>query len=226
MRILLVEDDRSLQRTLVRLFKTQNFAVDATAFGKEASFLAKTNDYDVVVLDIMLPDIDGYEVCRQIRKEGVKTPVMMLTALDDVGNKIKGLDTGADDYLPKPFHAGELLARVRALARRLSDEKTSVLQLADLELDASARKAFRGGKDLKLSAKEFALLEYLLMNRKRIVTRGEMAEHVWDLNFDPRSNVIDAFIKLLRKKVDAGHKLKLIRTVRGIGYTISSDDEK
>ncbi len=226
MRILLVEDDRSLQRTLVRLFKTQNFAVDATAFGKEASFLAKTNDYDVVVLDIMLPDIDGYEVCRQIRKEGVKTPVMMLTALDDVGNKIKGLDTGADDYLPKPFHAGELLARVRALARRLSDEKTSVLQLSDLELDASARKAFRGGKDLKLSAKEFALLEYLLMNRKRIVTRGEMAEHVWDLNFDPRSNVIDAFIKLLRKKVDAGHKLKLIRTVRGIGYTISSDDEK
>ncbi len=224
MRILLVEDDRSLQRTLVRLFKTQNFAVDATALGKEAVFLAKTNDYDVVVLDIMLPDIDGYEVCRQIREDGVKTPVMMLTALDEVDNKIKGLDTGADDYLPKPFHAGELLARVRALARRLSDEKTSVLKIEDLELDTAARKAFRKGKDLKLSAKEFAMLEYLMINHKRIVSRSEISEHVWDLNFDPRSNVIDAFVKLLRRKVDAGFEHKLIRTVRGIGYTLSSED--
>jgi DNA-binding response OmpR family regulator len=215
MRILLVEDDRSLQRTLVRLFKTQNFAVDATALGKEAAFLAKTNDYDVVVLDIMLPDI---------REEGVKTPVMMLTALDEVDNKIKGLDTGADDYLPKPFHAGELLARVRALARRLSDEKTSVLKIEDLELDTAARKAFRKGKDLKLSAKEFAMLEYLMINHKRIVSRSEISEHVWDLNFDPRSNVIDAFVKLLRRKVDAGFEHKLIRTVRGIGYTLSSED--
>ena len=220
--ILLVEDDRSLQRTLVRLFKTQNFAVDATAYGKEASFLAKTNDYDVVVLDIMLPDIDGYEICRNIREEGVKTPVLMLTALDEVDDRIKGLDTGADDYLSKPFHAGELLARVRALSRRLSEEKTSILKIADLELDTAARKAFRGGKDLKLSAKEFALLEYLMLNNKRIVTRAEISEHVWDLNFDPKSNVIDAFIKLLRRKVDAGFDSSLIRTVRGIGYTISS----
>lgn len=224
MRILLVEDDKSLQRTLVKLFKTQSFAVDATAFGKEAVFLAKTNDYDVIVLDLMLPDIDGFEVCRQLRQESIKIPILMLTALDEVENKIKGLDTGADDYLPKPFHAGELLARVRALSRRLLDEKTAVLKIARLELDTSARKAFKEGKDLKLSAKEFALLEYLMLNRNKIVTRGEIAEHVWDLNFDPKSNVIDAFIKLLRKKVDAGSKQKLIKTVRGIGYTISDEE--
>ncbi len=224
MRILLVEDDRSLQRTLVRLLKTQNFAVDATASGKEATFLAKTNDYDIVVLDIMLPDIDGYEVCRRLREGGIKTPIMMLTALDEVDSRIKGLDIGADDYLPKPFHAGELLARVRALARRLSDDKTSVLKVGDLELDTAARKAFRGGRDLRLSAKEFGLLEYLMLNRKRIVTRSEISEHVWDLNFDPKSNVIDAFIKLLRRKVDMGSSQKIIKTVRGIGYTISEEE--
>ncbi len=224
MRILLVEDDKSLQRTLVKLLKTQNFAIDATASGKQAVFLSKTNDYDVIVLDLMLPDIDGFEVCRLIRKEKLVTPVLMLTALDEVENKIKGLDTGADDYLPKPFHAGELLARVRALARRLSAEKTSVLKIHDLELDTAARKAFRNGRDLRLSGKEFALLEFLLLNRRKIVTRGEIAEHVWDMNFDPRSNVIDAFIKLLRRKVEGGSKRELIRTVRGIGYTISDEE--
>ncbi len=224
MRILLVEDDRSLQRTLVKLFKTQNFAVDATASGKEAVFLAKTNDYDAIVLDLMLPDIDGFEVCKQIRKEKLPTPILMLTALDEVDNRIKGLDTGADDYLPKPFHAGELLAHIRALTRRVLDVKTSVLKIHDIELDTAARKAFRNGKDLKLSGKELALLEYLMANRNKIVTRSEIAEHVWDLNFDPRSNVIDVFIKLLRKKVDAGSKQKLIKTVRGIGYTISDEE--
>jgi DNA-binding response OmpR family regulator len=223
MRILLVEDDKSLQRTLVKLFKMQNFAVDATALGEQGVFLAKTNDYDVIVLDLMLPDIDGFEVCRQIRNEKLPTPILILTALDEVENKIKGLDTGADDYLPKPFHAGELLARVRALSRRVVDDKTSVIKVHDIELDRSARKAFRNGKDLRLSGKELALLEYLLINRNKIVTRVQIAEHVWDLNFDPRSNVIDAFVKLLRKKVEADSKHKLIKTVRGIGYTISDE---
>lgn len=226
MRILLVEDDHSLQRTLIRLFKTQSFAVDATASGKEAVFLAKTNDFDVIVLDVMLPDIDGFEVCKRLRKEKVATSILMLTALDDVDYRIKGLDTGADDYVPKPFHAGELLARVRALARRSLEEKTSVLSSHGIELDTAARKAFRDGKDLKLSGKEFALLEYLLLNRRRIVSRAEISEHVWDLNFDPHSNVVDAFIKLLRKKVDSGLKQSLIRTVRGVGYTISDEDEE
>ncbi len=220
MRILLVEDDKSLQRTLLKLFKTQNFAVDATSSGKEAVFLAKTNDYDVIVLDLMLPDIDGFEACKQIRKEKILTSILMLTALDEVESKIRGLDTGADDYLPKPFHVGELLARIRALYRRSVEEKTSVIKAFDIEVDTNSRKAFRKGRDLRLSGKEFALLEFLLLNRKRIVTRSEIAEHVWDLNFDPRSNVIDAFVKLLRKKVEAGSGQKVIRTVRGIGYTI------
>lgn len=224
MRILLVEDDRSLQRTIVKLFKTQNFAVDATASGKQAVFLAKTNDFDVIVLDLMLPDIDGFEVCKQIREEKLPTPILMLTALDEVENKIKGLDSGADDYLPKPFHAEELLARIRALSRRTSEQKTSVIKVHDVELDTAARKAFRNGRDLKLSGKELALLEYLLVNKNKIVTRAEIAEHVWDLNFDPRSNVIDAFVKLLRKKIETSSKRKLLRTVRGIGYTISDEE--
>jgi DNA-binding response OmpR family regulator len=217
MRILLVEDDRSLQRTLVKLFKTQNFAVDATASGKQAVFLAKTNDFDVIV-------IDGFEVCYRIRDEKLQTPILMLTALDEVENKIKGLDAGADDYLPKPFHVGELLARIRALSRRVLNDKTSVIKVGEIELDTAARKAFRNGEDLELSGKELGLLEYLLVNRNRIMTRAEIAEHVWDINFDPRSNVIDSFVKLLRKKIETGTKHKIIRTVRGIGYTISDEE--
>jgi len=224
MRILLVEDDKSLQRALFKLFKTQNFAVDATESGKQAVFLAETNDFDVIVLDLMLPDIDGFAVCKQIREDKLPTPILMLTALDEVESRIKGLDTGADDYLPKPFHAGELLARVRALSRRTIEDKTSVIKIGDVELDSAARKAFRNGKDLNLSGKELALLEYLVVNRNKIVTRAEIAEHVWDMNFDPRSNVIEAFVKLLRKKIEPGLKQKLIRTVKGIGYTISVDD--
>lgn len=224
MRILLVEDDKSLQRTLVKLFKTQNFAVDATSSGKQGVFLAKTNDFDVIVLDLMLPDIDGFEVCKRIRDEKLQTSILMLTALDEVENRIKGLDAGADDYLPKPFHVGELLARIRALSRRSVNDKTSVLKVGDIVLDTAARKALRNGEDLKLSGKELALLEYLLINRERIMTRAEIAEHVWDINFDPRSNVIDSFVKLLRRKIETGTKHKIIRTVRGIGYTISDEE--
>lgn len=224
MRILLVEDDRSLQRTLVKLFKTQSFAVDATAAGKEAVYLAKTNDYDIIILDLMLPDIDGFEVCRQIRKGKLSTPVMMLTALDDISSKITGLDTGADDYLPKPFHAGELLARVRALARRASSEKSTLLTVHGVDLDIAGRKAFRKGKDLGLSGKEFALLEFLFTNRRRIMTRSEIMEHVWDMNFDPRSNVVDSFIKLIRKKIEGKSGRRIIRTVRGVGYTIFDEE--
>ena len=223
MRILLVEDDRSLQRTLSKLFRSQNFAVDATASGKEGAFLAKTNDYDAIVLDLMLPDINGFEVCKEVRREKVATPILMLTALDDVADRIKGLDTGADDYLPKPFNIDELLARVRALTRRRSDDKTTVIKVHDLEIDTATRRVYRGGEELKLTPKEFALLEYLVLNRKRIITRSELSEHVWDINFDPSSNVIDAFIKQLRRKVDRGHTPEIITTVRGIGYTISGD---
>lgn len=225
MRILLVEDDQSLQRTLKKLFLTQHFAVDVTASGKEAIFLAKTNDYDVIVLDLMLPDINGLEVCTELRKGSVNVPILMLTALDEVEDKIRGLDTGADDYLPKPFHAGELLARIRALHRRQSEDKHPVLSAADLVLDPVSLTVKRGGRRIELSSKEFALLHYLMDNKNRILTREQISEHVWDINFDPRSNVIDAFIKLLRKKIDEGFELKLIRTVRGTGYMLSEGDE-
>ncbi|MGC8595648.1 MAG: response regulator transcription factor [Candidatus Kryptoniota bacterium] len=224
MRILLVEDDQSLQRTLKKLFITQHFAVDVTANGKEAIFLAKTNDYDIVVLDLMLPDISGFEVCTELRKGSVNVPILMLTALDEVDNRIRGLDTGADDYLPKPFHAGELLARIRALHRRQSEDKHPVLSAADLILDPVSLTVKRGGRRIELTSKEFALLNYLMENKNRILTREQISEHVWDINFDPRSNVIDAFIKLLRKKIDEGFELKLIRTVRGAGYTLSEGD--
>ena len=224
MRILLVEDDPSLQRTLTKLFKSQDYTVDPTGQGKEAGFLAMTNDYDVIVLDLMLPDIDGFEVCARVRSANVSTPILMLTALDDREHTIRGLDTGADDYLPKPFHAGELLARVRALSRRNTGEKTSVLKAADLTFDLATHRIRRGGRDLDLSAKEKGVLQYLMQNKEKVVTREQLAEHVWDMNFDPRSNVIDAFIKLLRKKIDNGCETKLIRTVRGIGYKLSEGD--
>ena len=223
MRILLVEDDQSLQRTLLRLFATQNFAVDATASGKEASFLAKTNDYDVVVLDIMLPDIDGFEVIREIRDEKINVPILLLTAIDDAESKIKGLNRGADDYLPKPFHAGELLARIRALSRRSSEEKSSRFNVDDIWLDTVLRKAFRGSAELNLTPREFALLEYLVLNKRRIVSRAEILEHVWDINFDPISNIVDAHVKGLRKKIDGGRHHTLIKTIRGMGYTISAE---
>ncbi len=224
MRILLVEDDRSLQRTLTKLLRTQNFAVDATASGKEAVFLTKTNDFDVIVLDLLLPDVDGFEVCRMVREGKIQTPILMLTALDEVENRIKGLDIGADDYLSKPFHAGELLARIRALSRRRFEEKSTVIKIGDIELDTAAHKAFRDGQDLRLSGKEFALLEYLLVNRNKILTRTEIGEHVWDMNFDPKSNVIDSFVKLLRKKIGGESATGLIKTVRGIGYTVSDGE--
>jgi DNA-binding response OmpR family regulator len=225
MRILLVEDDQSLQRTLKKLFLTQHFAVDVTASGREAVFLAKTNDYDVVVLDLMLPDLNGLEVCTQLRKGSVNVPILMLTALDEVEDKIRGLDSGADDYLPKPFHAGELLARIRALHRRQSEDKHPLLTAADLVLDPISLTVKRGGRRVELSNKEFALLQYLMDNKGKILTREQISEHVWDINFDPRSNVIDAFIRLLRKKIDEGFELKLIRTVRGTGYILSEGDE-
>lgn len=225
MRILLVEDDQSLQRTLKKLFMTQHFAVDTTASGKEAIYLAKTNDYDVIVLDLMLPDINGFDVCDELRKEAVNVPILMLTALDDVEDRIRGLDTGADDYLPKPFHAGELLARIRALHRRQSEEKQVVLTASDLVLDPVSLTVKRGGKKIELSNKEFALLHYLMENKNRILTREQISEHVWDINFDPRSNVIDAFIRLLRKKIDEGFEVKLIKTIRGTGYMLTEGDD-
>lgn len=220
MRILLVEDQKNVARFVSRGLREQSFAVDVAADGEEALELAGANDYDVIILDLMLPKVDGFEVCRRLRDRGATTPILMLTARDDKRSRIEGLDTGADDYLTKPFDFDELLARVRALLRRTREYRPPRLAIADLELDTNMHRAVRGGRPVSLTAKEFALLEYLLRNRGRVVSRLELAEHVWDRSFDPFSNLVEVYVGRLRKKIDSGADVKLIHTRRGIGYTI------
>ncbi len=221
MRILIIEDEINLADSLKRAFKEQHYSVDVANTGEEGLFLGNVNDYDIIILDIMLPDIDGWTVCNRLRKEGVKTPVLMLTALDDVDDKIKGLDEGADDYMTKPFDLRELMARVRSLIRRQADQKTTKIQVADLLMDTSERTVVRAGKEIKLSAKEFAMLEYFILNKNKVLTREMISEHVWDMNFDPQSNVIDSFVRFLRHKMDKGFDKQLIQTIRGVGYKLS-----
>jgi DNA-binding response OmpR family regulator len=224
MRILVVEDDLKLAESLRRGLVDQHYSVDVVNDGREGEYSAKINDYDVIVLDVMLPRKDGTTVCRDLRSAGVKTPILMLTAVDGVENKILGLDAGADDYLTKPFHFGELLARIRTLIRRKSDVPAADLEVSDLVLNMASRTVTRAGTPLKLTAKEFALLEYMALNRGRVLTREMIAEHVWDMNFDPRSNVIDSFVRFLRQKVDKGFSPQLIHTVRGVGYRFSEEE--
>jgi len=221
MRILVIEDDEKIADALRRSLIDQHYSVDTAGDGEEGDYLAKTNDYDLIILDIMLPGMDGWQVCRSIRREKINTPILMLTALDSVEDKISGLDEGADDYLTKPFHLGELLARIRSLVRRQSDEKTTNIILGDLELDTAQRAVKRSGKEINLSSKEFALLEYFIMNKNKVLTRQMISEHVWDLNFDPQSNVIDSFVRFLRQKIDKGFDNQLIHTIRGVGYKLS-----
>jgi DNA-binding response OmpR family regulator len=218
MRILLIEDEEKISTPLKKGLINQNYAVDVASSGKEGEFLALTNDYDVIILDVMLPDISGMEVCKNLRNEKVKTPIIMLTALDSIDYKIKGLDLGADDYLTKPFDFGELLARIRSLIRRRSSEKTAIIKASDITIDTASRTVERNGEKINLSAKEFALLEYFIMNKNKVLTREMISEHVWDLNFDPQSNVIDSFIRFLRQKIDKGSDKSLILTIRGVGY--------
>lgn len=223
MRVLVIEDDKKIASVLEKGLKAESYAVDVAFDGAEGEELAAVNEYDVIILDIMLPVQDGWETCKNIRGDGVGTPILMLTALDDVTDKIRGLDTGADDYLPKPFHFGELLARVRALTRRQTEVRTDVIEKFGLTLNRSTRKAERDGTPIMLTAKEFSLLELFMMNPDRVLSRTAISEHVWDMNFDPKSNVIDSFIKYLRQKVDKGFDKKLIHTVRGAGYIFTMD---
>lgn len=221
MRILIVEDDRNIAEVIRRELVEQHYLVDIAHDGKTGEDLALSNDYDLILLDLMLPGKDGRSVCKTLREEGVATPILMTTALGDADDVIHGLDVGADDYLVKPFHTGVLLARVRSLSRRQSDFKTVELRAADLVLDTARRTVSRGGRQLSLTAKEFALLEYFMMNRERVLTREMISEHVWDMNFDPRSNVIDSLVRFLRLRVDKGFEPQLIHTVRGAGYRFS-----
>lgn len=225
MRILLVEDEPAAALILAKGLREHTFAVDLAPDGETALEQEYLNDYDLIILDVMLPRKDGIEVCRQLRSTGSTIPILMLTARDAVENRIEGLDAGADDYLVKPFDFHELLARVRALLRRSPSLRPDTIKLADLTIDTRAHQVRRAGATVELTAKEFALLEYLARRAGEVVTRSDIAEHVWDENFDPFSNLIEVYIQRLRRKIDDEHKVKLIRTRRGAGYLLATGDE-
>lgn len=223
MRILVIEDDKKIASAISKNLKAESFAVDIASDGSEGEFQAKTNDYDVIILDLMLPGQDGWTTCGNLRNDGILTPILMLTALDDVSDKIRGLNSGADDYLTKPFHTGELIARIRSLARRHTDVRSTNIERFGLVLDIDSHKAIRSGVEIMLTAKEFALLELFMHNPNRIISREEISEHLWDINFDPKSNVIDSFVRYLRQKIDKGFECQLIHTARGAGYIFSEE---
>ena len=219
MRILVVEDEKKIAGFIKRGLKEEGYAVDVAADGDEGYELASVNDYDLIILDIMLPKCDGVTLCKKLRSDSVATPVIMLTAKTSVQDKVTGLDAGANDYLTKPFAFEELLARMRVLLRRTVQPATR-LQVADLALDLLSHKVTRADRDIILSSREFALLEYLMRNAGAVVTRTMISEHVWDIDFDTSTNVIDVYINYLRNKIDADFDKKLIQTIRGRGYML------
>lgn len=222
MRVLVVEDQSKMAQFLKRGLNEVGYAVDLAETGASAECLSAENEYDLIILDVMLPDQSGIDTARHLRRDGFEGPLLMVTALSTTKDKVHGLDAGADDYLTKPYSFDELLARVRALLRRKGggSQLSSNLKYSDLELDLLARRARRNGQEITLTAKEFALLEYLMRNPERPLGRVSIAEHVWDVHFDSESNVIDVYINLLRKKVDAPFAKKLIHTVVGVGYVL------
>jgi len=220
MRILVIEDEVKIAQFIKRGLKEEGYAVDVAVDGEEGHFMLSSNEYDAIILDLMLPKIDGLTLCKEIRKASNPTPIIMLTAKDTVKDKVKGLDSGADDYLPKPFAFEELLARVRVLLRKKDSRVQTQLKVEDLCLDLLTHKVTRGDKEIDLTVKEYALLEYLMRNAGNIVTRTMISEHVWDINFDTFTNVIDVYINYLRNKVDSGFDNKMIHTVRGKGYLL------
>lgn len=213
-----------MAQVLARGLREQTYAVDVAGDGDAALYQTSINDYDLILLDVLLPGRDGFEVCRELRARGDATPVLMLTARATVDDRIYGLDSGADDYLTKPFSFRELLARVRALLRRDSQIHPSQLQLSDLVLDSLSHRVTRGVREIELTAKEYALLEYLARHAGRLVSRAEIAEHVWDNSFDPFSNTIEVYVNRLRKKIDEPYSVKLIHTRRGEGYILEARD--
>ena len=223
MRILVVEDEKKVASFIKKGLEEEHYAVDIAYDGEEGLTLAEINEYDLILLDIMLPKLDGMEVLRQIRGNGSSVPILMLTAKDSVEDIVSGLDSGSDDYLTKPFSFAELVARVRALLRRKAKEKTDILTIGNLSLSTSTHRVKRGGREIELTAKEYALLEYFMRNPNRILTRTFIAEHVWDYHFDPSTNVIDVYVNYLRKKIDQGFEKKLIHTIRGSGYIMKDE---
>jgi DNA-binding response OmpR family regulator len=225
MRILIVEDNKSLNQSLRMSLEEDGHGVDAAFDGNEGQYLAEITPYDAIILDIMLPGKNGLEVCRELRRQGNRTPVLMLTARDTIEDRVTGLDSGADDYLVKPFALPELRARLRALLRRDAPEKTGELKIGDLVLDPASHRVERCGKLIDLTSKEFALLEYFMRNPDRLITREMAEEHVWDYDFEGVSNVIDVYIRRLRRKIDDPFEPKLLETIRGSGYRLVRPQE-
>jgi len=219
--ILVVEDERRLAQVIRKVLEEEGHTIDVAYDGEDGLAMAMDGSHDVIVLDILLPGMDGLEVCRALRANRVDTPVLLLTALDAVEDRVRGLDAGADDYLPKPFAFQELLARLRALGRRrVQAREPDQIQVGDLVLDLRRRRAQRARKTIELSPKEFALLEFLMRNEGRVVTRTQILDHVWGYEYSPDSNLVDVYVTYLRRKIDRGHQHKLIRTVRGAGYAL------
>jgi len=224
MRILVVEDEKRIADFIARGLKEEHYAVDIAYDGEQGLYLAEINPYDLMIFDIMLPKYEGVDMCRQLRSKKINTPILMLTARAAVKDKVAGLNAGADDYLTKPFSFDELLARVKVLLRRPTANKTSVLKVADLELNQLNHEIKRAGKMIVLTAKEFALLEYLMLNFGSVISRSMISEHVWNEQFDSMTNVIDVHIRNLRNKIDDGFKKELIHTLRGSGYMLKNPE--
>jgi DNA-binding response OmpR family regulator len=220
MHLLVVEDERKIAAFLRRGLEEEGHTVDLASDGEEGFVRASSGDYDLLILDLRLPRLDGQSLCRQLRAQGIVTPVLMLTAKDQLEDKVEGLDSGADDYLTKPFAFEELLARIRALARRTRAMAAPILQVDDLKLDPQARKAMRRGRTIALTNREYQLLELLMRHAGQVVTRAIMLNRIWGYDFEGSTNVVEAYIRLLRKKIDAGEAAKLIHTVRGAGYML------
>jgi two-component system OmpR family response regulator len=224
MRILVVEDEKKMAALIRRGLHEEGFSVDVTDRGEDALWMAAATEYDGIVLDVMLPGIDGFETCARLRSDGVWAPVLMLTARDSVEDRVAGLDGGADDYLVKPFSFAELMARLRALARRGPVDRPTVLEVGDLRLDPATRQVWRGDAEVALSAKEFALLEAFMRRPGEVLSRYQLLEHAWDYAYENRSNVVDVYVRYLREKVDRPFGVKSIETVRGAGYRLRGEN--
>ena len=226
MRILVVEDERDLNLLLQKVLKRAGYTVDGCYDGEEAQLHLLGAEYDAILLDVMMPKKDGYTLIRELREQGVDTPVLFLTARDSVGDRVKGLDLGADDYLIKPFDFDELLARIRAMTRKHAGVRTNLFSAGDLVLDAQSRKVTRGGQEISLLPKEFSILEYLLRNKEKVLSREQIENRIWNYEFSGSSNNVDGYMSRLRKKIDEGREPRLIHTVKGVGWVIREPAEK
>ena len=226
MRILVVEDERDLNLLLQKVLKKAGYTVDGCYDGEEAQLHLLGAEYDAILLDVMMPKKDGYTLIRELREQGMDTPVLFLTARDSVGDRVKGLDLGADDYLIKPFDFDELLARIRAMTRKHAGVRTNLFSAGDLVLDAQSRKVTRGGQEISLLPKEFSILEYLLRNKEKVLSREQIENRIWNYEFSGSSNNVDGYMSRLRKKIDEGREPRLIHTVKGVGWVIREPAEK